>query len=320
MNLTALLADVYRRMTYTSSPPAGEITRLTSFLNTTHRQLLGIPGLDALRNDTITFASVASQAYYGLPPSVARIEGITDRTTLLRLRPMALADLRVFDPGVVATGAPDSYIPRGLQQVAVQSTAPTGLWAQSTSAGDTQNAFIETVRTGGYRHVGAAVALTGVTRVALSGLVDHVEVTKFYLSSAAVGAVSLYDAAAAGVELARIPIGGTYARYQGVQLYPTPASAITYHVDYVRTIPEMTNGTDEPLLPEDFHWLLVEGALLKEWTKRDDDRRHDAQREYARGVSALKYFLTCQADDLPARSRWWPGRSRFGPDFPATRY
>jgi hypothetical protein len=320
MNLTSLLADLYRRLAYPAAPAASEVTRLTSFLNTTHRQILTVPGMDKLRDHTITFASVANQVLYGLPPSVARIEAITDRTNQWKLDPVALEDVLQADPGLTSTGSSDRYINRGWQQVAVQPAAATGLWAVSSSASDTtQSIKVETVRTGGLSS-SAAVTLNGTTRVQVAALTDHIEVTKFYSSLVGVGDISLYTAAAAGTLLATIPIGLTYARYLAIQLYPTPASAITYSVDYVRNVLDMSNGTDEPLLPEDFHYLLVEGALLKEWTKRDDDRRVQADQDYHRGLSALKYFMHAQADDLPLAGVRRYGRSRFGAYFPVTRY
>lgn len=319
MNLTGLLAELYRRLGYASGAQSAITTRLTAMLNQTHRELLGTPGLDSLRDDTITFASVANQAVYGLPPSIARIEAITDRTQMVRLQAATLSDIRDADPGLLSVGMSTHYAPRGLQQVASQPSAATGLWAVSTSASDTQSVFLESVRSGGYRAVGAPVTMTGTTRVALGSFTDHVEVTKFYLSAGAAGAVSLYDAAVNGNELARIAVGQTYARYLAVQLYPTPSSAITYYVDYVRTIPDMVNGADEPLLPEDFHTVLVDGALVKEYTTIDDNRRPAAEKAYQRGVSALKYFATCGPDVLPSRSGRAPGRSRFGAYFPVTR-
>lgn len=324
MTLLALLLEAARRCAYpapTSATSDTNAVRLASFLNTTHRQLLGLPGMESLRDDTITFASVSGQSLYGLPAALTRIESISDRTTLLRLRLRSLNDIRTTDPGLVSTGPADSYIPRGLQQVQVQPSAATGLWVVSTNAADTtQSIKIETVRTGGLSFSGAAT-LNGTTRVQVGSLTDHSEVTKFYSSAVGVGDISLYTAAAAGTVLATIPIGSTYVRYQGLQLYPTPASAITYYVDYVRNVLDMVNVTDEPLLPDDFHWVLVEGALLKEWTKRDDDRRVAAEQAYAQGVSALKYFVRCLADDLPVSGRrndW--GRSRFGAHYPVTRY
>lgn len=326
MNLLALIKDACQRCGYpapTSPTSDANATRMTSFINTTHRQILGTPGLESLRDDTITFSSVAGQSYYGLPPVVARIEGISDRTTLRSLWSRSLGDIRVSDPGLTQTGPSESFIPRGWQQVAVQPTVASELFVKSTSAADTAViAYVEGIRTGGYPKT-LQVTLTGTTAVTFSATYnDFIEVTKFYLSAAAAGIVTLTTVSGLGTELARIQIGQTYARYYGIQLYPTPSSAITIYVDYVRTIPEMSIGTDEPLLPDDFHFLLVEGALIKEWTKRDDDRRVDADRAYTKGLSALKYFVNAPADFLPFRGAFGRGRgySRFGPWFPATRY
>jgi hypothetical protein len=293
---------------------------LTAFLNEAHRQILSIPGFDRLRDDTVTFASVNGRPVYGLPPVIERIETITDRTTPVLLKPMTLADLRAGDPGLVNTGVTYAYVNLGWQQVATQPTS-TGLWAVSSAAGDTtQTVTIETVRSGGYRGASTNATLNGVTRVQIGSLTDHVEVDKFYLSATAAGAISLYDAAAAGNELARIEIGRTYARYLAVQLWPTPSSAITYYVDYVRTIPDMANATDEPLLPEDFHWLLIEAAMMKEYMKADDSRATQAEREYLKGLSQLKYFMSCPPDFLPSPLRGRPQFSRLGANFPATRW
>lgn len=319
MNLSAILLELYRRTTQSATPPADVITRFTSHVNLTHRQLLGLPGLDVLRDDRITFASVIGQSIYGLA-GVAKIEDIVDPLTQIRLTLRSLDWLRSYDPGLVMTGASDSYINRGPQQVAQQPAAATGLWAVSSNAGDVQNVFVQTVRTGGFPSIPAATVMTGVARVQIGALTDHIEVTKFYLSTAAVGTVDLFDAAVAGNLLARIPIGQTFARYNGIQLYPTPASVITYNVDYVRTIPDLVNATDEPLLPEDFHWVIVEGALIKEWTKIDDSRRAQAMADYKAGVSALKYFVTCLSDDLPRRRRVPMGRNRLGAYFGNTYY
>ena len=323
MQLTNILADLYRRLGYASSPATEVSTRLTAFVNQVHREIISRPGLEQLlRGDApITFASVASQAQYALPPSVVSVEAITERTNNLRLREVSQSWIREMDPGLVQTGPPDSYALTGIQAVAVQPSAATGLWVVSSAAGDTtQSIKVETVRTGGYAFSGSA-NLNGTTRVQVGTLTDHIEVTKFYASATGVGFISLYDAAASGNELARIPIGGTYARYQGIQLWPTPASAITYYVDYARTVADMSNSTDEPLLPEDFHWLLIEGSLVKEWTKKDDLQRREAARaDYQRGLRDLHYRVTCAPDYLPSRNGAPVERSRFGGMYPATRY
>ena len=321
MTLATLEAELYRRLNYATSPATEVTTRLRSFLNLTQRQILGLPGLDRLRDDTITFASVNAVAQYGLPQAVMRIQGLSERTNNRRLTARSLSWLREVDPGLTNTGTPEYYIPIGIQAVNRQPSDASEIFVDSTSASDTNTAYLEAIRSGGYRIV-LSVSMTGVTAVSLgAAYTDIVEVTKFYLSAAAVGTVTLHEDASGGTELARIPIGQTFARYEGIQLWPTPSAAVTYYVDYTRTIPDMANANDEPLLPEDFHWLLIEGALVKEWTKKDDVMRRElAETEFRTGLSALRYHVTAPPDLLPARSDLGERVSRFGAHYPAGRW
>ena len=64
--------------------------------------MLAIPGMERLRDDTITFASVASQPRYTLPQNVARIKAITDRANMRRIQFLSLDQLRSLDPGQTA--------------------------------------------------------------------------------------------------------------------------------------------------------------------------------------------------------------------------
>lgn len=316
MNLTNLLADLYRRLNFASAPATGVTTRLTAFLNEAHREMLAKPGMERLRDDIITFASVASTPRYALPPNVARIKSITERTNQRRIQMLPLDQLRRLDPGLTGTGTPDWWVPIGYQAVATQPAAATGIWAVSTDAADTtQTVRIETARTGGYRFSGS-VTLNGLTRAQIGTLTDHIEIDKFYLSTAAAGAVSLYDAAVSGNELARIEIGKTYSRYIGIQLYPTPTSAVTYYVDYTRVIPEMSNGTDEPLLPEDFHWLLVVAALRREYEKTDSTRWTQALTQEREGIKALRNWVLYPPDYEATPGRRPMDQSNLGPWFP----
>ena len=315
-----ILSELYRRLNYEASPPSAVTTRLQSFVNLAHRQLLGMPGMERLRDNTITFASVASQARYGLPQSIARVQTLHDRTNDRRLVQRSLDWLRTADPGLDSSGTPEAYIPVGLTPVAVQPSDASEIFIKSTAAGDTGTAYLEGIRTGGYS-VSLNITMTGVTAKTFGATyTDIVEITKLYISAAAVGTITLHEDSGAGAELARIPIGQTQSRYWGVQLYPIPAGVTTYYVDYTRQIPDMSITNDEPLLPPDFHWLLVEGALLMEWgqKKDDSDRYAIVQRAYDKGVSALKYFVRCPPDELPVLGRGQGVRvSRLGGFYPA---
>lgn len=332
MNLTSILSDLYRRLALPSVPNPTETTRLTSFINTTHRQILGLPGMESLRDDTLTLtSSVLTPTVWahkqGLPGAVTRIEGITDLTTQRVLTLCSLKELRALDPGQTAMGIPERYVVRGYQQVMTQPYEANPLLVVSTSAADTAVVVcLEILRNNVAKSPFLInTTLNGTTPVTINPSQEDWadEVTKFYLVAPAAGDVSLYQTTVDPLrQLAQIGRGDTYARYLAIMLHPIPASVCTYQLDYVRTLVDLVQGTDEPLLPDDFHWLLVEGALLKEWTKRDDDRRVAAEREYAKGISALKYFVTCHADDLQVSGSTRPreSHSRFGGYYPSMRY
>lgn len=319
MTRSDLLAELYRRLNYGTSPAADVTTRLASYLNLTHRQLLTQPGMDKLRDSPpITFASVDGTREYALPQAIAKIKHFADRTNQIDLSELSLSDLRAMDPGLSSVGGPSRhYVRLGWRQVATQPSNASEIFVDSTSASDTGTAYIEAIRTGGYR-VTLSVTMTGTTAVSLgTAYTDIIEIDKFYISAAAAGTVTLHEDSGAGTELARIPIGATYARYEVIQLWPTPNSAVTYHVDFTRHIPDLTNANDEPLLPPDFHWLLVEGALVKEWTKRDDlERRKAALQDYAEGLRNLRSWVMSNADTLVSLRRTVPGMSQLGGWYP----
>jgi hypothetical protein len=319
MTLTSILADCYRRLSYDPSPATAVVTRLTAFANETHRAILTLPGLDSLRDDTITVASVASTARSALPPDLARIKLVQDRTNNVLLREMTLTELRRRDPGLTSTGNPWAFALIGTLQVATQPSAATGVWAASSSASDNAGptVSVQAIRTGGYLHTPTATALTGTARVQIGSQTDYIEITKFYLSAACVGDVTLYDAAAAGNVLAVIPKGQTFARYLAIHWYPVPATAITYHLDYTRQIVDLVNGTDEPLLPPDFHDLIGLGVRMKEFETRSDERYAETAAEYAVRLNALRQWVQSDGSlliSLRNRPRRW---SQFGGWYPA---
>lgn len=299
MTLNELQLDIYRRLNLSDSPPTAVANRILTFINQRHRQILSRPGLQRLRDDNLTFASVASQANYALGPVVARIKTIYDGTTnQLKLAERTLQWLRTTDPRNTASGTPEAWIPLSIKQVQVQPASATALYIKSTAAGDTtQTVRIETVRTGGYRRQDSAV-LSGTAAVQVGTLSDHIEVDKVYLSATAVGTVTLETAAAAGTVLASIAIGQTYQRYRVLQLWPIPSAVVTYNVDYTREVFDMSQAADEPLLPPDFHYLLSVGARLDEYEHLDDNRRVGLQPEWELGIKRLQHAVINSDDFL----------------------
>jgi hypothetical protein len=81
---------------------------------------------------------------------------------------------------------------------------------------------------------------------------------------------------------------------------------------------DMTNASDEPPLPLDFHPLCAAYARMREYEKTQDDRYAVAKAEWERWLSRLKYAVLENADHLPVAGRVRPyGSSRLGAWFPA---
>lgn len=320
MTFAGLLTDLYARLRY-PSPPTATTTRLKSFLNEAHRDLLSMPGIERLRDDTLAITANANQARTGLPPAVGRIHAITDHANNRKLEQVPLGELRSQDPGQVFTsGFPYKYAIVGYRQIQVQPSAATGIWAVSSASGDTtQRVFLEALTTGGYHHVPASVGtlLTGATRVALGARTDLVQLDKFYLDVAATGYVSLFDAAVAGNELARIEPGVLYSRYLTVEWYPVQNADVTEYIDYSRNIFDMVNNTDEPLLPPDFHVLVGIGARIKEYELLDDSRGAQARVDYERGKASLRSWVLNDGDRIASMRRTPLRWNRLGANYPA---
>jgi hypothetical protein len=319
MTLATLLQDLYRRHRYQTSPASAVTTRLTAFVNEAHRELLGLPGMARLRDDTVPITALANVARLGLPPSVGRLRNLVDRANNHELTEIPLGDLRTRDPAQAATGGPLEYAIAGWQAVQ-QQPATTGLWAVSSSASDTTpKIFVETLTTGNYAAVTAVAGttITGTTRVQLGTRVDHLDVVKVYLDAAAVGNVSLYDAATGGHELTRIAAGHTYSRLLAVEWYPIPTVDTLLYADITRTVSDLVNPGDEPFLPADFHYVVELGARAKEYEFLDDTRIGQARADYVKGQMALRSFVLTDSHRVASLRHTDVRASTLGPQFPA---
>lgn len=282
--------------------------------------MCAVEGLEHIREDVIPVTATANKARTGLPPAVERINKITDRTNNYVLSQVPLAELRLIDPAQANTGNfPQRYAVIGNQAVQQQPAAATGLWVASSSASDTtQHVFIESIITGGVPNdiITAGTLLTGTARVAIGALTTHIDVTRFYLDAACVGSISLFDAAVAGNELARIPIGQTWSRYLAVEWWPIQTSDVTEYADITRKMFDLVKGTDEPLIPPEFHDALVDGVLAQEYLFMNDGRYAAAQAAYNDGTKALVAWVMNNPDRVASLRRVPPRWNAFGGNYP----
>ncbi len=299
MTLTQILADIYRRTGFASSPPTDVSTRITAFVNETQQEILREAGMQFLQNETGTFGSVANTQTYAIAFALDKIKTIRDSTNSITLDPMSLEEYRMRYPDPAAnSGLSTRWVDMGFSAVHTQPSDASTVLVDSTSASDTGTAYIEGVVSDGTPFA-ASVTMTGTTAVAFTAS-TWVNITKFYISTAAVGVVTLHEDAEGGTELARLQTGQTHSRYRKIALVPTPSSAVTYSVDYERNVQDMVNGTDQSVLPEKFHYLLSIGARMKEYEKINDISRWTlTKNEYEQGLRKLKFWIYSQSVGSP---------------------
>jgi hypothetical protein len=319
VNVGEILTELYRDLEYEDVPPASITTRLKGYVQRAYVQILREPDLSQLRDTLapLVFTSVLNQSIYGLPSQISRVVAITDRVNNRLLTPISLVELRLNDPGLTATGTPWAWVPIGYGP-AQTVPASTGIWVASTSAADaaTVTAQVNGVRANGLPTGDLVAALNGVTRVPVGTVTDLVDVQGISVTSAAptAGTITFSDAAVAGNVIAQIAPGRTAPRYFRVQLYPIPDAGQPYSVDGQMHVPDLDDAEDVPLLPPDFHSLLVTGALIHEYKRKDDQARIvTLLPDWQVGIARLKHAISATATDIPVKGQPVAQRfSRFG--------
>jgi hypothetical protein len=288
MLFSEIKADVYRKMGWPSSPDSTTVTRVEANINETHREILSDPICSRLRRVVdVSFSTVANSPYAVLPIGATRIYGIRDQTNQQDLDIMPIRTMNEMDPGRNYTSAtPEGYdVLNYSSPVSRQPSDSSQLLVDSTAAGDTNTAYLESLQNGGYPRSSSAV-MTGITAVNI-GPSDVIRVLDFYLSAVAVGVVTLTEDTEGGTVLSQINIGQTRSRYCLIRIYPTPASVFTLYADCDIRIPTMANANAEPILPDDFHSMLSIGARRKEWEKREKGIPKSLEMEWAQWLGKL---------------------------------
>ncbi len=313
MNFYEMQQAVYDDLNYSLSAPSPlVVTRVKRWLNEGHKHLLRLPGMTGLRQGSLSFNTVANQKSYGLAQAFDKLpDAITQESNNWRLQYRTRDWFRTVDPGQTDNGNPYVWIPDGLMPVLRHpDTSGSGLWAVSTNAGDTaQSVVLSGIRLSGDIDHAAPTTLTGTSRVAIGALTDYVTVLSFVVSSSTLGNIELYDAAAAGNLLARIPAGRTSVQYQAIRLWPTPAAVLSYRVDGQFAIDDLVADTDVPFLPTSYHDMLPVYARMRSYQKDgDNDRAAIAGQEWSSWTARLMMYQQFPPDYIPVPGRLGEGR------------
>lgn len=313
MTRTDLLTKLARRTNKNTTLDTATQSRLLDFLNERHRRILSMPGMSRLREATTTFASVSGTALYALP-NVARVLRMYEATNDRVLYELTPELARQIDPDP-QSGTPEAFVWTGRQAVAAQPPAPTQISAVSSEAADTtQRVYIEGKVTGGSIAT-ANATLTGTGSVSLGSLATWERIDKFYLGATTAGNVTLSEDVTSS-DLGVIAAGATYRNYWAFRLWPTPSSAITYTVDILREVTDLAD-VQPPDLEDDFHDVLLLGALMDEYQHMNDSRWGQARVEYETRMAALKYRIAATGARGPGLIHGQETPSQLGSWFPA---
>jgi hypothetical protein len=120
-----------------------------------------------------------------------------------------------------------------------------------------------------------------------------------------------------GIPCAYVFLGSSSTSLLQIQLWPTPAGAYAYLVDYTAQYVDMSADTEEPLLPEDFHHVLALGAQADEWRRMDDDRYVTLRQDIDLELRNMNGWLWDLADSTTEQRL--DSHSRLGAWYPADR-
>lgn len=322
MNLGEIAGSIYDMTGANSTPDSAVIRLISRSINNVHREILGMTGMGRLRRKILTATCTASSPLMVMPQAATKIINIADRLNNHNLTPIAMADVRYEDPGLLFTGSiPDAYaIVNFSSCVAKDPSAAASLFAISDSATDGSGiaAVVEGVVTGGY-YRRASIAMNGLTAVNLSSAITTWEyVTKFYVTGQAAGNITLHQTSGTGTELSSIPPGRSYPRYTLIHLSGTPATALTYYCDVEVHVEDMVNINDEPLLPEDFHWLIECGAMKRNYKKKEKIALYKIEDlNWRKGIADLRQHLATRGGVSTGGQRGGRQMSQLGGYYPA---
>jgi hypothetical protein len=292
MTRTELLAAIARNTGKNATLDSTTQTRLISHLHEGERMLLTMPGAHRLRESWVSFTSVADQPEYYVS-NTHKIHRIYDPTNRRVLAEIDAAQYKALQPDYAdTTGLPEAWVWLGMSPQLAWISNPSALFVDSTSGSDTNTATVVGQRSGRLPHT-STVTMTGTTAVNMDATVsDWIWVNKFYLSAAAVGTVTLVEDAEGGTIISRILPGQTGPETTWhIAFWPTPDDAYTYRIDIEHGFRPMAAATDEPLVPEEFHDLLVDFATIREYEHMRDDRLQWANQRYRERLRYYRYWL-----------------------------
>jgi hypothetical protein len=260
--------DMYASLGHPTSPDSDITTRYNRWLNQAHREILQKKHFRRFKRRALTMATIASSPYIAIPQATSRIFSVRNTAQDREIVFRDMAWVRRMDPGLNnTTSDPEVYAVYSYSSpVMRQPSAASAIWVDADGA-TTETVHLQGVLSTGYQK-SVSTAMTGTTAKAIAAD-TFIAINKFFLAVAVAASDVFITEGSAGAELARIPMGRTYSRYTLLYLWPTPTSVITLNIDAEVNVEDLAIAGDEPLIPIEFHEMLIAKVKSKEYERRE---------------------------------------------------
>jgi len=261
-----------------------------------------------------TFATVASQEDYRLDEEVDRIMLIRQRSTPVKLRyvPDRVFYDHVPHPEDIGTGPPRFY--RQWEETGFTASLAANDTIQVLSS-STSDGSSFTVRVVGRNADGVVIhetlTLNGTTAVTSSTTFASGSLMRVSKSADTTGVITVRRTTGSTV-LIRVAPTEANPRSKIISLFPIPSSAVTMYLEYLERLQLLVADPDVPQLDPQWHWVVMEGALVHLWLYKENEAATAAATSaFTRGLALmLRADGATRFDYVPVLE---PRRS-FGPE------
>lgn len=237
-----------------------------------------------------TFNCVANQEDYELPRDVDKIYLLRQIASPSTLKFIEDRDFYMAIPYPTATGNPFYYRIFEETGVAIVLAADDKVTIVSDAlSGDST----QTISVVGYASVDGikdseTIALNNNTTVNGTKTWMANKPLRISKSASTTGTVSIKRFTTPYTTLLTLGPEDKSAYFKIVSLYPIPSTAITMYLAYFTRIRILANDSDTPDIPEEWHWIIEQGAVAKVLAYRENEAGTIvAQKLYAEGVLAM---------------------------------
>lgn len=234
-----------------------------------------------------TSISVSSE-FTPLPRDLDRIALVRQTSTPAKLLYVPDEIFFRYIPNPTTTGNPLYYRIWEDEGVSTITTANSTIKVSSSSASDGSSIKISIV---GYDTnnilQSEVLSLNGTTEVTSSTTFASGRLLKISKSAQTVGNITIVQTSSS----ATILILGKEeraARFKVIGLYPIPTSSFTLYLEYYTRIRQLVNASDVPDVPENWIWVVKQGALSKIYQYQNKPNDYTAtQAVYAAGIRSM---------------------------------